>query len=98
MLVFFFFCFNDTATTEIYTLSLHDALPIYWFNKGVVANVLENSIQEIWQSPMYTKFRELHMAGRWNDMKLCSNCMDWQHMRWDHGFEKAINRVLGKED
>ena len=26
MLVFFFF--NDTATTEIYTLSLHDALPI----------------------------------------------------------------------
>src|SRR5260370_2387982 len=27
MLLFFFF-FNDTATTEIYTLSLHDALPI----------------------------------------------------------------------
>src|SRR5215203_7520252 len=25
---FFFFFFNDTATTEIYTLSLHDALPI----------------------------------------------------------------------
>src|SRR3989441_2704533 len=24
-----FFFFNDTATTEIYTLSLHDALPIY---------------------------------------------------------------------
>src|SRR6266566_9545638 len=26
-----FFFFNDTATTEIYTLSLHDALPIYPF-------------------------------------------------------------------
>src|SRR3989442_4694839 len=26
--IFFFFFFNDTATTEIYTLSLHDALPI----------------------------------------------------------------------
>src|SRR2546422_5417937 len=27
-----FFFFNDTATTEIYTLSLHDALPIlYWY-------------------------------------------------------------------
>src|SRR2546429_2241108 len=26
----FFFFFNDTATTEIYTLSLHDALPIFW--------------------------------------------------------------------
>src|SRR2546422_1726389 len=27
--LFFFFFFNDTATTEIYTLSLHDALPIW---------------------------------------------------------------------
>src|SRR5471030_3534594 len=26
--IIFFFFFNDTATTEIYTLSLHDALPI----------------------------------------------------------------------
>src|SRR2546425_7680327 len=34
----FFFFFNDTATTEIYTLSLHDALPIFedvehWLNE-----------------------------------------------------------------
>src|SRR5205807_10518621 len=29
LLLFFFFFFNDPATTEIYTLSLHDALPIY---------------------------------------------------------------------
>src|SRR3712207_9049646 len=28
MIIRFFFFFNDTATTEIYTLSLHDALPI----------------------------------------------------------------------
>ena len=28
LLLTFFFFFNDTATTEIYTLSLHDALPI----------------------------------------------------------------------
>src|SRR5205085_11341350 len=29
VLLFFFFFFNATATTEIYTLSLHDALPIF---------------------------------------------------------------------
>src|SRR5258707_8495349 len=29
-----FFFFNDTATTEIYTLSLHDALPISYFRFG----------------------------------------------------------------
>src|SRR2546429_5808169 len=28
LILYFFFFFNDTATTEIYTLSLHDALPI----------------------------------------------------------------------
>src|SRR2546423_2501137 len=32
---FFFFFFNDTATTEIYTLSLHDALPIFAFAASV---------------------------------------------------------------
>src|SRR2546430_12246264 len=30
--ILFFFFFNDTATTEIYTLSLHDALPIWTFD------------------------------------------------------------------
>src|SRR6266700_5557998 len=30
----FFFVFNDTATTEIYTLSLHDALPISQLDGG----------------------------------------------------------------
>src|SRR2546426_12234960 len=37
-LIFSFFFFNDTATTEIYTLSLHDALPI--FHPGVALHVL----------------------------------------------------------
>src|SRR3712207_8329202 len=32
---FLFFFFNDTATTEIYTLSLHDALPI-WNANGLI--------------------------------------------------------------
>src|SRR5256885_13263001 len=36
--VFFFFFFNDTATTEIYTLPLHDALPIYSVVRTLLAN------------------------------------------------------------
>src|SRR2546430_3690761 len=31
-----FFFFNDTATTEIYTLSLHDALPIWRLRRQIV--------------------------------------------------------------
>src|SRR6266581_9230619 len=38
VILFFFFFFNDTATTEIYTLSLHDARPISrprrWWSSG----------------------------------------------------------------
>src|SRR5215813_14711364 len=38
---FFFFFFNDTATTEIYTLSLHDALPISAGRSSVPAGVVQ---------------------------------------------------------
>src|SRR5256885_3356984 len=38
---FFFFFFNDTATTEIYTLSLHDALPISCLFMGGLATLLQ---------------------------------------------------------
>src|SRR5438046_4092348 len=34
--IFSFFFYKDTATTEIYTLSLHDALPICWHLPRVV--------------------------------------------------------------
>src|ERR1035437_11018875 len=34
--VVFFFFFNDTATTEIYTLSLHDALPIFHQHQVII--------------------------------------------------------------
>src|SRR2546430_15205001 len=40
--VFFLFFFNDTATTEIYTLSLHDALPISHGRHAVAFEVAAN--------------------------------------------------------
>src|SRR3712207_9203680 len=39
--IVFIFFFNDTATTEIYTLSLHDALPISVLANAVLAGVDE---------------------------------------------------------
>src|SRR5712672_4661479 len=52
-LIFFFF-FNDTATTEIYTLSLHDALPIllpavflYLFFRGIDLARLGESLRNV---------------------------------------------------
>src|SRR3989304_9738900 len=40
--LFCFFFFNDTATTEIYTLSLHDALPISFL--GTIDNSLWQNV------------------------------------------------------
>src|SRR2546430_15796530 len=41
--IFLFFFFNDTATTEIYTLSLHDALPICRLSRGLLTPVEHQS-------------------------------------------------------
>src|SRR2546429_5992240 len=51
--IFFFFFFNDTATTEIYTLSLHDALPISVANS--IAENLEHHGLRCWLAPRDVK-------------------------------------------
>src|SRR2546430_3109857 len=49
LLSLFFFFFNDTATTEIYTLSLHDALPICPIWAGLMqALVLRAPLSALW--------------------------------------------------
>src|SRR2546430_11342402 len=44
-----FFFFNDTATTEIYTLSLHDALPISGGVPGAEFVTESGRLPELWQ-------------------------------------------------
>src|SRR2546426_5512927 len=64
--IFRFFFFNDTATTEIYTLSLHDALPISYQTVG-------RRIVAIQQGEMRREVVEQHHHGRispcWIDRK-----------------------------
>src|SRR5690348_17669712 len=51
----FLFFFNDTATTEIYTLSLHDALPIYFLLKRSSTTSLTHHIMS---SPIH---KQIHL-------------------------------------
>src|SRR2546430_17683785 len=60
---FFFFFFNDTATTEIYTLSLHDALPILQMSFGFGAVILiEASLSFLGLGPQDRKSTRLNSS------------------------------------
>src|SRR5258706_5287617 len=56
--LFSFFFFNDTATTEIYTLSLHDALPISWTFPGTSPS------STVSRSPSRSASRATHFPSR----------------------------------
>src|SRR2546429_9871222 len=56
-IVLFFFFFNDTATTEIYTLSLHDALPIFLRFYDPTAGAVLVDGKDIWTFSLQS-FRE----------------------------------------
>src|SRR2546426_4746934 len=55
----YFFFFNDTATTEIYTLSLHDALPIFRSTRRS-STINERSSDARWPAPAATRPRRLN--------------------------------------
>src|SRR6266404_9668379 len=52
LLFFFFFFFNDTATTEIYTLSLHDALPIFGDSGDGPSQFIDPTDECVQQAPL----------------------------------------------
>src|SRR6202012_6296368 len=59
----FFFFFNDTATTEIYTLSLHDALPICGTSTAstpTCANIWASSCRSATRSEEHTSELQSH--------------------------------------
>src|SRR3712207_8727045 len=65
--MFFFFFFNDTATTEIYTLSLHDALPISTPGSSVaVAGSKKVKPARSWSSLLMSERPEISRVRSWN--------------------------------
>src|SRR5688572_32537131 len=72
--MFFIFFFNDTATTEIYTLSLHDALPISSEERLELAIAQAEKVH-----PGYGSHVEQGVSVPWNRM----NHMFGSAVRWD---------------
>src|SRR2546426_8122654 len=61
--VLFFFFFNDTATTEIYTLSLHDALPISVHLAGLALERSRCRQERGWQAGSHWLLGEINSTG-----------------------------------
>src|SRR2546430_8764347 len=81
----FFFFFNDTATTEIYTLSLHDALPIS--ERGYIDAVIEPADT---RARIITALRALRSEEHTSELQSQSNLVcrlllekkkKWQYVR-----------------
>src|SRR5256885_5248447 len=67
--LFFFFFFNDTATTEIYTLSLHDALPIFSSARSTYG--MASGVLPAWKSaPLARRARRDRKSTRLNSSHL----------------------------
>src|SRR5260370_37351658 len=75
---FFFFFFNDTATTEIYTLSLHDALPIYLVAVENGGSVVVSSDQ-FYGAPrnLLMPYRPKNMGDGWETKRRRGPGHDW---------------------
>src|SRR5258708_36553302 len=91
--LFFFFFFNDTATTEIYTLSLHDALPIYekWFleNEKTVTQFCRKLAAE---RPLKDIRDEYNYPKKKGIKDECSRLLEASTMKSRRGF--AIQRLM----
>src|SRR5258707_15770153 len=66
--IFIFFFFNDTATTEIYTLSLHDALPI-------------SQLPALPTRPLSTNCASTEPTGSARIMRVAAECLDRKSTR-----------------
>lgn len=62
--------------------------------KGILGNVLSQSIGEIWKSTLLNSWRDLHLAGKRQDVPLCENCVDLEYRSWEYNYFHALNKDI----
>src|SRR5256885_13671405 len=67
---FIFFFFNDTATTEIYTLSLHDALPIYAAKARIARVAITEVERQLLHQRLFPEHRYQQLAEDFPDVRV----------------------------
>src|SRR2546429_7918044 len=91
-----FFFFNDTATTEIYTLSLHDALPIFYDTGARVQELVDLSVGDVPLDPpaqirLLGKGRKMRAVPLMaNTVQLLRSHMQENHLDHPEQFDKPL--------
>src|SRR5438874_13356335 len=84
-----FFFFNDTATTEIYTLSLHDALPIYDQIKEMTRKV-SAEVDLVHQQTQNQRYGSSHIGATAKDISNVVTDAASGVVDIFHGIDKAV--------
>lgn len=53
---------------------------------GVIGDLNEQTIKEVWNGPELARYRQLHKEGKWDQIDLCRNCNYWAYTKnvWHH--------------
>jgi wyosine [tRNA(Phe)-imidazoG37] synthetase (radical SAM superfamily) len=70
-----------------------------WYNKSVIGDLNKgDTIYDVWYSEAYQTFRNYHLSGEFDRMKLCGKCEDWRSSTWEYGYDYALKTVLKDGD
>jgi radical SAM protein with 4Fe4S-binding SPASM domain len=58
--------------------------------KEKFANVMDQTIRDIWLGPEFTSFRERHLRGEGNQIPICRTCPDRQYRSWQYNYWKVL--------
>ena len=92
--VFFSFFFNDTATTEIYTLSLHDALPILNLPKETKDLYAENYKTLMKEKRWYKQMERYTMFFDWKNQHCENDCTTQSNLQIRYNLYKNSNDIF----
>ena len=62
------------------------------------ANIMDESIKDIWQGKIFSEYREKHLARRGNEIPICSKCPDWQYRSWQYNYWNIIKKAELKKE
>ena len=62
--------------------------------KGILGNILTQSLAEIWKSPLLNTWRGQHLVGNRQDVPLCENCVDLEYRSWEYNYFHALNKEI----